>query len=66
MQLTKSEPRALFNRCHVISMGPMVRTSVQIPPPEDSQTDIPSDPDLCRNEPDHSQSIESESSRAST
>lgn len=28
---------ALFNRCRVISMGPMVRTWVQIPSPEDSQ-----------------------------
>jgi hypothetical protein len=64
MQLTNSEPRALFNRCSVISMGPMVRTWVQIPPPEDSQTDKPSDPGLCRIESDHSQSTESESSRA--
>jgi hypothetical protein len=62
MQLTKPEQCALFNRCRVISMGPMVRIWVQIPPPEDSQMDISSVPGLCRNESGHSQSTEPESS----
>ena len=63
MQLyTESEPLTLFNRCRVISMGPLVRIWVQIPPPEDSQTDKVSVPGLCTCEFDCSQDTEFQSS----